>query len=394
MSVRSDLPVGDPARYSLPHNFREQEFDDFINSIAADGASDITIQSGDFVFAEIERMLYRVTPRALSENELITILTTKYGPSSTGQLESGAKLDWDLKARRSGDDVAVYRANAVRCRVAGSRSYSMTLRPIPGLPPRYDALGIEPDLRDIMFPRYGLILVVGTTGSGKSTYLASTIGERLLDYKNPVKISTIEDPVEYGYAGMGRGYMPEVSQIQLGDDLKKFADASSSAMRRKLHVIVMGEIRDEETAHLGVELAQTGHCVMATMHVDEPQQAIERLVSFFPVAAQASIASSLKANLKVIVAQKITRSVRGKGIAYRSWLDFDADLKDQLSALPHHQWEAHCKAVLKERGLDMCHRASEGFAKGDIALDRFAEVTGLSPKAARAYLQEKGLIGE
>lgn len=378
-------------KYSFPHNFTEADFDQFVISVSDDGASDITLQSGDFAFGEFKRRLVRVSERVISHTDMTRILDMKYGPTGTGLLGAGKKIDFDLKALR-GDDLVVYRANVVRCRVAGGRGMSLTLRPIPAAPLTLDQLGIESELRDLFFPRYGLIFVVGTTGSGKTTLLAATLRERAEKRPwDPVKIGTIEDPVEFSFKGLGRGVMPEISQIQLGEDITHYPDAASAAMRRKLHVIVMGEVRDQETAHLAMELAETGHNVLATMHVDEPQQAIERMVSFYPTSAGAAIASKLKANLRLIVAQKLTTGVKGDVVAIRSWLEFNEEFKEQLGELPHHQWEAHAKRVLRERKLDMRTRAAQKVRDGAISLRSFCEVTSMSTMRATEYLREEGI---
>lgn len=378
-------------KYDFPHNFTEADFDRFVISLSDDGASDITLQSGDYAFAEFRRRLVRVSERVVSHTDMERIISMKYGPTGTGLLAAGQKIDFDLKTLR-GDELVVYRANIVRCRVAGGRGASMTLRPIPAMPPTLDQLGIEKELRDLLFPRYGLIFVVGTTGSGKTTLLASTLMERGNNRPwDPVKIGTIEDPVEFSFKGVGRGRMPEISQIQLGEDIKHYPDAASAAMRRKLHVIVMGEVRDQETAHLAMELAETGHNVLATMHVDEPQQAIERMVSFYPTSAAAAIASKLKANLRLVVAQKLTTGTAGNVVAIRSWLEFDEEFKEQLGEIPHHQWEAHAKKVLRERRLDIKTRAAELVRQGAISLRSFCEVTSMSVMRAKVYLTDEGI---
>jgi len=128
---------------------------------------------------------------------------------------------------------------------------TITLRAIPSEIPSLSRLGIEQEIVDNFFPRYGLILVVGTTGSGKSTLLASALRHRLVERRHdPVAIGTYEDPIEYGLRGLAQGTMPEPTQVAIGTGrhIKEWDRVGPNAMRRRLDVIWLGEIRDIESA--------------------------------------------------------------------------------------------------------------------------------------------------
>jgi len=173
---------------------------------------------------------------------------------------------------------------------------------------------------DNFFPRYGLILVVGTTGSGKSTLLASALRHRLVNRRHdPVAIGTYEDPIEYGLKGLAQGHMPEPTQVAIGTGrhIKEWERVGPNAMRRRLDVIWLGEIRDIESARTGLELARTGHAVLSTLHVDTPAEAFDRLIKFFPKETQESEAFAILSQIRMIVAQKLARTTDGGKMAFR-----------------------------------------------------------------------------
>jgi hypothetical protein len=231
--------------FSLPHDFSEQQFDELLLWAEGNRVSDLTIQSGDYITAQIQGRWQRITTRRLEHNEIEYIISLKYGASGPAKLDSGDALDFRLQAVISRDNVLGFRANATRCRIGPlQRGVSITARSIPGLPPKWADLGIEPQIEEAFFPRYGLILVVGTTGSGKSTLMASGNRRRLETADSPVKIGTFEDPVEYTFGELGLADMPLVSQVEIGvgSDLRTFAQAGPNAMRRKFDVIVTGNL--------------------------------------------------------------------------------------------------------------------------------------------------------
>jgi defect-in-organelle-trafficking protein DotB len=395
-SVRQDVVFGTAISsiepFNLEHDFSESEFDTFIRWAADNRASDLTIQSGDYVTAQVQGLWRAVTTRVLEHNEVERIVAMKYGQTGPARLDSGEALDFRLEAVIDRDTVLGYRANATRCRVGElSTGISITTRSIPGLPPKIETLGIEQEIMDALFPKYGLVLVIGTTGSGKSTLLASKNRARL-EGDNPVKIITYEDPVEYTFGNLGLGRMPKISQASIGQgsDLKNFGMTGPNAMRRKADVIVMGELRDLESVMAGFEMAETGHAVYGTLHVETPAQAVDRIVSFFPVDGQPAAANKLRAALRLIVAQKLTPNLRGTRSAFRSWLVFDREVRNALAHEPFHKWEAMLADITKKRGGTFEDTAYLAYADGLISLDAFKEVASMTHKEALEFIQSRG----
>jgi twitching motility protein PilU len=172
-----------------------------------------------------------------------------------------------------------------------------------------DELGLPPILKDISMCKRGLVLVVGRTGTGKSTTLAA-----MIDYRNKNAnghIIAIEDPIEFIHA---HKHMI-VSQRELGLDTLSFSNALKNAMRAAPDVILVGEIRDTETMEAAITFAETGHLVLATLHSNNANQAMERILNFFPHERHEQILLQLSLNLKGIISQRLVPSVDERRVA-------------------------------------------------------------------------------
>jgi twitching motility protein PilU len=169
-----------------------------------------------------------------------------------------------------------------------------------------DELGLPDILKDIVMSKRGLVLVVGATGSGKSTSLAA-----MVDYRNAneaVHIITIEDPIEFVH----RHKQSIVTQREVGFDTHSFQSALKNTLRQAPDVILIGEIRDTETMEAAMTFAETGHLCLGTLHSNNSNQAIERIMNFFPIERHAQIYLQLSLNLRAIVSQRLVPSVDGK----------------------------------------------------------------------------------
>ena len=382
-------------------------FERGVDALFAAGASDITVQSDDYIWAYINRRHVQASTRRLEDGEVSALLRKMYGSEGAfGILGSGSALDFEATIRARMDesrpdydpDYSVRcRANATRARVAGvANGTSITLRTIPGLPPKIEDLNLPENIVQTIFPTQGLVLVVGITGSGKSTLLAACNRARLENAERPVKIMTVEDPIEFVYARLpsqtpGTARMPEISQVQIGTHMREFAAVAPNILRRKGDVIIMGEMRDAESVSTGLLLAQTGHATYATLHCETPAEAIARVVTEFPEDAQPGVATKLLGDLRLIVAQKIVRDRSGKGRAFRSWCVFDQDLKTRLAEHPYPMWARMITKELQAKGQSFADQARQALIDGLISEQTFAEVAGFNPLEARKYLREHGL---
>jgi twitching motility protein PilU len=172
-----------------------------------------------------------------------------------------------------------------------------------------DDLGLPQILKDIVLTKRGLVLVVGATGSGKSTTLAAMIDYRNLNQRG--HIITIEDPIEFVH----QHKMSVITQREVGFDTHSFYNALKNTVRQAPDVILIGEIRDAETMEDAITFAETGHLALATLHSNNANQAMERVLNFFPVERHLQIYMQLSLNLRSIVSQRLMPSIDGKRVA-------------------------------------------------------------------------------
>ncbi len=186
---------------------------------------------------------------------------------------------------------------------------SMVIRNIQTEIPDITKLGLPDVLKDVIMAKRGLILFVGGTGSGKSTSLAALIDHRNTNSKG--HIITIEDPIEFMHQHKGC----IVNQREVGMDTDCFEDALKNTLRQAPDVILIGEIRDRETMEHALAFAETGHLAISTLHANNANQALDRIINFFPEEKRQSLLSDLSINLQGFVSQRLVRTVDGKRCA-------------------------------------------------------------------------------
>ncbi|GAB7126448.1 PilT/PilU family type 4a pilus ATPase [Silvimonas sp. JCM 19000] len=183
----------------------------------------------------------------------------------------------------------------------------MVLRTINSQIPRLEDLGLPPVLKDIAMTKRGLVIFVGGTGSGKSTSLAAMIGHRNEHAHD--HIITIEDPIEYVHEHR----KSIITQREVGVDTESWGAALKNTLRQAPDVILIGEIRDRDTMDYAIAFAETGHLCMATLHANSANQALDRIINFFPEERRAQLLMDLSLNLKAFVSQRLLPHRSGKG---------------------------------------------------------------------------------
>lgn len=184
---------------------------------------------------------------------------------------------------------------------------AMVIRTIANEIPNADKLGLPPVLKELILSKRGLLLIVGGTGSGKSTTLAA-----LIDHRNATTsghIITVEDPIEYVHEPK----KSLVSHREVGVDTHSWEAALKNTLRQAPDVILMGEVRDRETMEHAITFSETGHLCLATLHANSANQAIDRIINFFPEERRAQLLMDLSANLRGIVSQRLIRTEDGRG---------------------------------------------------------------------------------
>lgn len=216
--------------------------------------------------------------------------------------------------------VARFRVNMFQQR----GSVGMVIRRIKADVMSVAEMGLPPILQDIVMTKRGLVLVVGATGSGKSTSLAAMIDHR--NANEAGHIITIEDPIEFVH----RHKQSVVTQREVGFDTLSFQSALKNTLRQAPDVILIGEIRDTETMEAAIVFAETGHLCLGTLHSNNANQAIERIMNFFPRERHAQIYLQLSLNLRAIISQRLIPAVDGKRVAALEILMDTPRLKDLI----------------------------------------------------------------
>ena len=182
---------------------------------------------------------------------------------------------------------------------------AVVVRYIPGSIPSFDSLGLPSVLKEVIMEKRGLILMVGATGSGKSTSLSA-----MLDYRNEQKsghILTLEDPVEFIF----QNKKSIVNQREVGTDTLDFKTALKNALRQAPDCILIGEIRDKDTMAAAIAYAQSGHLALATLHANNAYHSMNRIISFYPLENRPALLQDLAATLKSVISQRLIKTIKG-----------------------------------------------------------------------------------
>ena len=263
------------------------------------GASDLFITAGVPPSMKVNGKVVPVTKNSLSPEKTRETVFGVMSDSQRKEFVERRECNFAISARGIGRFrvSAYYQRNLV----------AMVLRRIEVNIPTVDDLNLPPIITELAMTKRGIIIFVGATGTGKSTSLASMIGYR--NKNSHGHIITIEDPIEFIHQHQGC----IVSQREVGLDTESFDEALKNTLRQAPDVIMIGEIRTRETMEHAVAFAETGHLVLATLHANNANQALDRVVHFFPADRHDQLWMDLSLNLRGMVAQQLVPTVDGKG---------------------------------------------------------------------------------
>lgn len=275
------------------------EFTQLLKVMIERGASDLFISAGARPSIKVDGTLKPLTKDPLKPSQARSLVYSTMNDRQIAEYEGTHECNFAISAPGLGR----FRVSAYVQR----NSCGMVLRRINTTIPSFEELNLPPVMKDLSMTKRGLILFVGGTSTGKSTSLAS-----MIDYRNRHSrshIITIEDPIEY----IHEHKESIVTQREVGIDTDSFEIALRNTLRQAPDVILMGEIRTQELMKYGLAFAETGHLCMATLHANNANQALDRIVSFFPPEHHDQLWMELSLNLKAIVAQQLLPTKDGKG---------------------------------------------------------------------------------
>ncbi|HET9736320.1 MAG TPA: PilT/PilU family type 4a pilus ATPase [Burkholderiales bacterium] len=260
-------------------------------------ASDIFLSIGAPINIKINGVAMPVNQTVLTASAVQSLLYEVLNEHQVREFEE----ELELNTAYTLEGVGTYRISAFRQK----GTPAVVVRYIPGSVPPLDSLNLPPVLKEVVMQKRGLILMVGATGSGKSTSLAA-----MIDYRNAEKsghILTLEDPVEFIF----KNRKSIVNQREVGTDTKAFPVALKNALRQAPDVILIGEIRDRDTMSMALQYAQSGHLCMATLHANNSYHAMNRIISFYPLENRPTLLLDLSASLQAIISQRLVRTKAG-----------------------------------------------------------------------------------
>ena len=272
---------------------------DLLKLMLGRNGSDLFI-TADFPPAiKVDGKVTKVSPQPLSGAHTLALARSIMNDKQVAEFERTKECNFAI----SPPGIGRFRANAF----VQQGKVGMVLRVIPATLPTIDKLGVPQVLKEVSMAKRGLTIMVGATGSGKSTTLAA-----MVDWRNENSqghIITIEDPVEFVHAHKNC----VVTQREVGLDTDSWEIALKNTLRQAPDVILMGEIRDRETMEHAVAFAETGHLCLATLHANSANQALDRIINFFPEERRAQLLMDLSLNLKALVSQRLIPKQDGKG---------------------------------------------------------------------------------
>jgi twitching motility protein PilU len=272
-------------------------FDKLFQLMAEKQASDIFVSAGAPIHIKIQGTTIPINQQSMDPATIQRMAYELLTPEQIAHFEKNKEMNISRGVRDAGN----FRVNMFWQR----GSISIVVRFIQGIIPQLDELGLPDVLSEIIMEKRGLVLVVGSTGSGKSTTIAA-----MLDHRNANRsghILTVEDPIEYLF----KHKKSVVNQREIGLDTMAWENALKNAMRQAPDCILIGEIRDKETMSAALSYAQTGHLCLATLHANNSYHALNRIINFYPLENRPALFLDLSVSLKCIVSQRLVRKPDG-----------------------------------------------------------------------------------
>jgi twitching motility protein PilU len=272
---------------------------DLLKLMVGRGGSDLFLTAELPPTIKVDGKVTRVSPQPLNGTHTIALARSIMNDRQVAEFERTKECNFAIAPPNLGR----FRVNAFM----QQGKVGLVLRTIPSKLPTIDGLKLPPILKDIVNTKRGLCIMVGATGSGKTTTLAA-----MVDHRNETTyghIITVEDPIEFVHAHKNC----VVTQREVGIDTDSWAIALKNTLRQAPDVILMGEIRDRETMELAIAFAETGHLCLATLHANSTNQAIDRVINFFPEERRAQVLMDMSLNLKAMVSQRLITKPDTKG---------------------------------------------------------------------------------
>ncbi|MCU7950951.1 MAG: Flp pilus assembly complex ATPase component TadA [gamma proteobacterium symbiont of Bathyaustriella thionipta] len=306
-------------------NLNQNIFDDFLMWCFKVGASDIFVSSDECLAVMYHDEVVNVGKRPIRTHEIENVLKDIDIQASFSLIQGGKPRDFQYVVQQelNPDSAARFRVSAT-----GEKSgVEIVLRAIPSVPPTCSDLNVENEIVDGSKSEYGLVLITGPTGSGKSTLNAALLGDIAINFSK--HIITYESPIEFDLKAI-KNKKSRISQTSVPDHVEDYPSAISNALRRKPQVILIGEARDKNTIEGCITASQTGHLVYSTVHTNSVGMTIPRMVDVFPPGERKAITIKLVDAMRLIINQRLVKRKGGGLCAIKSFLVFTKNIRQFL----------------------------------------------------------------
>lgn len=312
---------------------RKEDLEILLRKMVEHGSSGLFVMGNQPVWMSTNGKKVKITKKTLSNEECESLLNTSYKSNSGSSIVNSRKpLDYAYQYRDESGTAHRFRVNAVSATRNNSSSITVTFRLIQSIPPTIEELGIPDDIvKACRENDKGIIYVAGATGQGKSTTLAAIMRNILSQEDAHINMVDIGAPIEYALDSIE---WPNsfVTPIEVGRDLESFDKAVVNCMRMEPQIIQISESRDMETISASLDASKSGHAVYTTVHSGSVAETLRRVVNMFPYSGRSMVQLDIVESTKMIIAQKLLKTVEGKRTAVREYLNFDQTVRERLWA--------------------------------------------------------------
>lgn len=355
-----------PGQWVYPPN----RIDDLLRWAHAQGVSDVKITPTDPIAVRQQGVWKHCTTLAPSVQEIFRLVEImSRDPGVSAQVLRGLHVNFSyqvtLEPGRRDSGMIRFRGSATACSdgINQGMGATITLRLIPGHIPGFDDLSVPEELRRILFPDNGLVILSGVMGSGKTTLLAACIHH--VRTHQDRSILTLEKPIEFDYTNIP-GARGTVEQIEIPRMMESFAEGVVSCTRKATDMLLVGEANDPETMEAAIHASEVGIAVYATLHTSSVAAIIPRIIHQFPQDEQAGIAISLMSALRVGIQQRLVPKKGGGRTALREWVELTEDHRNWLIEQDIHDIYGAMDKIVQQDGHPLLLDAEIAYEQGRI----------------------------
>lgn len=350
-----------------------EDFEQLMIWADENGVSDVCLEPRTPVGARIHGRWTRITRRPLNSEEILSLLdSTSRTQTASARVKGGDCLDYAFEIKKNRFERLRFRANGTACKDGWGSGATVVIRSISALPPKLEALHIEPELMDSVFPNNGLVLVTGVMGTGKSTLLSAIL--RYIAENNHKNIVTYEEPIEFDLMAIPHKTGP-VAQSEIPTHVKEWRTTPKNAARRAADVVLVGESRDPETLKGILELTEMGVAAYTTVHTRNVYETPTRIINAFPADQQRQIASTMLSSLRVIIQQRLLprSDTRGR-VAVREYIVLTPDHRERLLLTPINELGPELRKITESDGQMLLTSVNKEYDKKTISYDSYVQI--------------------